>query len=107
MILNLSSRKPKDYVSRKVKKRNCYSVKNGVNKKVFSKCTSKINACKQIRLLRAIRYNKTFTPFNTYAVVPENSLEEHIQEPIDPIDESPNQIIKQKKRKTRKNQKRN
>ncbi len=94
MILNLSSRKPKDYVSRKVKKRNCYSVKNGVNKKVFSKCTSKINACKQIRLLRAIRYNKTFTPFNTYAVVPEHSLEEL-------IDKSPN-----KKKETKKKQKR-
>jgi len=49
---------------RKVHKKPCYSVKNRKTKRVFSKCTTKENAKKQIRLLRAIKYNKNFIPRN-------------------------------------------
>ena len=48
------------YKSRKVHKRNCYRVYNNKTKKTFSKCTSKIKAKKQLRILRAIQYNKNF-----------------------------------------------
>lgn len=49
--------------------KKCYSVrslKKGKGnkktvKKIHSKCTSKKNAQKQIRLLRAIKYNPNFT----------------------------------------------
>lgn len=44
------------YILKKTKKKNCYSVKNKKTKKVFSKCTSKKKALKQIRLLNAIKY---------------------------------------------------
>ena len=52
---------------RKVPRRNCYSVKTtakrkGKPRRVFSKCTSKTNAKKQIRLLRAIDNNPNFVP---------------------------------------------
>jgi len=50
------------YQLRKVNKRRCYSVKNLKKKKTFSKCTSKKKAQKQIRLLRALQYNKDFKP---------------------------------------------
>lgn len=45
---------------RKVNKKNCYRITNRKSKKVFSKCTTKKNATKQLRLLRAIQYNKDF-----------------------------------------------
>ena len=45
---------------RKVPKRRCYTVKNKNTKRVMSKCTSKKKAIKQMRLLRGIKYNKTF-----------------------------------------------
>ena len=50
------------YKTRKVRGKSCYKVTNKVNKKVFSKCTSKENAAKQLRLLRAIQFNKDFKP---------------------------------------------
>jgi hypothetical protein len=55
------------YVSRKVRGKNCYRVtKKYADKKnkrrVFSKCTSLKNAKKQLRLLRAIQYDKKFKP---------------------------------------------
>jgi hypothetical protein len=52
------------YSMRKVRKTSCYSVKNRKTKRVFSKCTTKENAKKQLRLLRAIKYNKNFIPRN-------------------------------------------
>jgi len=48
------------YSLRKLKGKSCYSVKNRKSKKVFSKCTSKKNALKQLKLLRALQYNKKF-----------------------------------------------
>ena len=48
------------YFIRKVTRKNCYRVRNKNTKRVFSKCTTKENAKKQMRLLRAIQYNKTF-----------------------------------------------
>lgn len=48
------------YFIRKVTRKNCYTVKNKNTKRVFSKCSTKENAKKQLRLLRAIQYNKTF-----------------------------------------------
>ncbi len=52
------------YRTRKVPNRNCYRVYNRKSKKVFAKCTSKTNAMKQLRLLRAIEFNKNFVPNN-------------------------------------------
>lgn len=48
------------YKTRKVRNKNCYRVYNPVNKRTFAKCTSKENAIKQMRLLRAIQNNKNF-----------------------------------------------
>ena len=48
------------YVLRKVRGKNCYSVRNKRTKRAFSKCTTKEKAKKQLRLLRAIIYNKSF-----------------------------------------------
>ena len=47
---------------RKVSRRNCYRVtnKNRKSRRVFSKCSTRKNAIKQLRLLRAIQYNKSF-----------------------------------------------
>jgi hypothetical protein len=45
---------------RKVPRRRCYSVKNKKSKRVMAKCTSKKKAIRQMRLLRGIKYNKTF-----------------------------------------------
>ena len=54
------------YTSRKVRNKPCYSVKNKTknkkNKKVFSKCTTLKNAKLQMKLLRALQFNKTFVP---------------------------------------------
>jgi hypothetical protein len=59
------------YVIRKVRGKNCYSVKKKLNKNnktskkgrtLFSKCTSMKNAKSQLRLLRAIEYGKNFVP---------------------------------------------
>ena len=58
------------YTMRKVPGKNCYRVskKNVKNsktakkgtRKVFSKCATRENAVKQMRLLRALEYNKRF-----------------------------------------------
>lgn len=48
------------YKTLKVRGKNCYKVINNKSKKVFSKCTTKKNAQAQLRLLRAIEYNKNF-----------------------------------------------
>ncbi len=50
------------YTIRKVKNRNCYSVKNKKSKKIRSKCTSKTNAKKQVKLLYALENNSNFKP---------------------------------------------
>jgi len=47
---------------RKVSKKRCYRVTNSQTKRVMSKCASRKNAEKQLRLLRAIQYNKKFVP---------------------------------------------
>ena len=52
------------YVIRKVPNKACYRVVNKKTKKVFAKCSSKKNAEKQVRLLRAIENNKGFVPNN-------------------------------------------
>jgi hypothetical protein len=48
------------YTIRKVSRKNCYRIRNRNTKRVFSKCSTKENAKKQLRLLRAIQYNKSF-----------------------------------------------
>lgn len=48
------------YKSRKVRGKLCYRVYNKKSKKVFAKCTTPENAKKQLRLLRALQYNKNF-----------------------------------------------
>ena len=53
------------YKIRYSRKKKCYSVINKKTKRVFSKCTSKKNATKQSRLLRAIMFNPDFIPNNT------------------------------------------
>lgn len=50
------------YATRKVRGKNCYKVYNKKTKKVFSRCASKDNAEKQMKLLRAIEFNKDFVP---------------------------------------------
>lgn len=41
-------------------KKHCYQVISTRKKRVFSKCSTKKNVEKQLRLLRAIQYNKNF-----------------------------------------------
>jgi len=48
------------YSIRKVKNKSCYRVYNKKTKKSFAKCSTKKNATKQLRLLRALQYNKNF-----------------------------------------------
>jgi len=48
------------YTYRKVHSKNCYKVFNTKTKKVFSKCATKINAIKQLKLLHALQFNKNF-----------------------------------------------
>ena len=48
------------YTVRYLRKKKCYSVINKNTRKVFSKCTTRQNAQKQSRLLRAIKYNPGF-----------------------------------------------
>lgn len=48
------------YRIRKVPNKPCYKVYNRRTKKVFAKCATKENAEKQLRLLRAIEFNKSF-----------------------------------------------
>ena len=51
---------PAPYRSRKVRGKPCYRVTNKKNKRVFSNCTTPENAKKQMKLLRALLYNKKF-----------------------------------------------
>lgn len=53
------------YTVRKVRGKSCFKVYNKKSKRVYSKCTSRENAQKQVRLLRAIEYNKNFVPRRT------------------------------------------
>lgn len=48
------------YKIRKVRNKDCYKVYNQKTKKVFAKCTTRNKAKKQERLLRAIKYSKSF-----------------------------------------------
>ena len=48
------------YTIRKVRNKNCYSVRTRKSKRVMAKCTTKEKAKKQVRLLQAIKYNKNF-----------------------------------------------
>ena len=48
------------YATRKMPNKECYKVYNPKSKKVFSKCSTKQNATKQLRLLRALQFNKNF-----------------------------------------------
>ena len=48
------------YILRKVRGKNCWSVRNKYTKKTFAKCSTLENAKKQLRLLRAIEFNKSF-----------------------------------------------
>lgn len=50
------------YTLRKVRQKSCYRIINPKTKRVFAKCSTKRNAVKQLRLLRAIQYNKKFVP---------------------------------------------
>lgn len=51
------------YKTIKVKgKYNCFRVINTQTKKSFSKCSTRKNANKQMRLLRALQFNKNFVP---------------------------------------------
>jgi hypothetical protein len=51
------------YKTIKVKsKYNCYRVINTQTKKSFSKCSTRKNATRQMRLLRALQFNKNFVP---------------------------------------------
>ena len=50
------------YIIRKTRKKNCYSVMNKRTKHKFAKCSSLENAKKQLRLLRALQFNKNFKP---------------------------------------------
>ena len=48
------------YTIRKVRNKNCYTVRTSKTKKVKAKCATKDNAKKQVRLLRALEANKDF-----------------------------------------------
>jgi hypothetical protein len=48
------------YLLKKVRGKKCWQVRNKYTKKVFAKCSTQENAKKQLRLLRAIEYNKSF-----------------------------------------------
>jgi hypothetical protein len=50
------------YTLRKMPGKSCYRVRNRKTKRIFSKCTSKTRAKKQMNLLRALQYNKDFVP---------------------------------------------
>ena len=55
------------YTMRKVPGKNCYRVSKKYKqskkrtRKIFAKCATRKNAIKQMRLLRALEYNKNFT----------------------------------------------
>lgn len=53
------------YKTRKVRGKNCYKVYKPSNGKIFAKCTTKDKALKQMRLLKAVRFNKNFKPIRS------------------------------------------
>jgi hypothetical protein len=73
------------YTIKRTKKRYkqayCYSVSNNKSKKIFSKCTTRKKANKQLQLLKAIRYNKDFVTnskkrqMERYQVLDVNNIE--------------------------------
>jgi hypothetical protein len=50
------------YTMRKNNNKPCYRVVNQKTRRVYARCSTKENAQKQLRLLRAIKYNKKFIP---------------------------------------------
>jgi len=53
------------YKTIKVKgKYNCYRVINTQTKKAFSKCSTRKNANRQMKLLRALQFNKNFVLYS-------------------------------------------
>lgn len=50
---------------RKVPNKRCFRVSNRKSKRVMSKCSTKANAEKQLRLLRAVENNKNFVPYGS------------------------------------------
>ena len=52
------------YLVRKVPRKNCFRVSNKKTRRVFSRCTTRSSAQKQVRLLRALEYNRNFVPRN-------------------------------------------
>ena len=51
------------YKTIKVKsKYNCFRVINTQTKRIFSKCSTRKNATRQMKLLRALQFNKNFVP---------------------------------------------
>jgi hypothetical protein len=48
------------YGMRKVNNKSCFKVYNKKTRKVYAKCSTKTNAMKQMRLLRAIDNNPKF-----------------------------------------------
>jgi hypothetical protein len=48
------------YTVRKLPHKSCYRITNTKTKKVFARCSTKKNAESQLRLLRAMEYNKGF-----------------------------------------------
>ena len=48
------------YTVRKVRNKPCYRVSNKKTKKVYAKCSTKENAKKQVKLLRAVENNPKF-----------------------------------------------
>ena len=48
------------YTVRKVRNKPCYRVSNKKTKKVYAKCSTKVNAKKQVKLLRAVENNPKF-----------------------------------------------
>lgn len=54
------------YVMRKTRNvPNCFKIYNRDTHRVFSKCATRKNALKQLRLLRAIHYSKDFVPYGS------------------------------------------
>jgi len=48
------------YMLRKVRNKPCYRVSNKKTKKIYAKCSTKENAKKQVKLLRAVENNPKF-----------------------------------------------
>jgi len=50
------------YAIRKMPRRSCYRLYNTKSKRIFSKCTTRKRANRQLRLLNALKYNRKFVP---------------------------------------------